>query len=45
MPTTARARAPYTRDHNVRVTDTPFNDFAEIGVYRPGIHTLLGLPA
>lgn len=40
----AREGAPFIRDHIIRVTDKPFDDFAASGTDRVAIRTLMGLP-
>ncbi|MBB4087330.1 sugar phosphate isomerase/epimerase family protein [Sphingomonas carotinifaciens] len=39
----AREGAPFIRDHIIRVTDHPFDDFAKSGVDRAAIRSILGL--
>lgn len=39
----AREGAPFIRDHIIRVTERPFDDFAASGVDRAAIRSLLGL--
>lgn len=39
----AREGAPFIRDHIIRVTERPFDDFAASGVDREAIRALLGL--
>ena len=39
----AREGAPFIRDHIIRVTERPFDDFAASGVDRDAIRALLGL--
>lgn len=40
----AREGAPFIRDHIIRLTDHPFDDFAASGVDRAAIRAILGLP-
>ena len=39
----AREGAAFIRDHIIRVTDKAFDDFAEAGVDRGAIRSMLGL--
>ena len=39
----AREGAPFIRDHMIRLTERPFDDFAASGIDRTAIRKLLGL--
>jgi len=39
----AREGAPFIRDHIIRLTERPFDDFAASGIDRASIRAILGL--